>query len=61
VLGIDLIFRLGIKYFETVAELINVSAHLSDYLGGGLGIVRYVNRGNGKRLVSLVSLVVFRR
>jgi hypothetical protein len=58
VLGINLIFKSGIKYFEAVTKFVNVLTHLNDYLGGGLGIIRYVDRGNEKRLV---SLVVFRR
>jgi hypothetical protein len=57
----DLVFRPNVKHFEAVIEFINVLAHPGDYLGGDLGIVRYIDRGNGKRLVSLVSLVVFRR
>jgi glutaredoxin 2 len=54
----DQVFKPGIKHFEAVAKFVNVLTHSSDYLGGSLNIIRYVDRGNKKRLV---SLVVFRR
>lgn len=54
VLGMNQIFKPNVKHFEAVTELINVLAHPGDHLGDSLNIIRYIDRGSKKRLVSLV-------